>query len=282
MKLINLGCGSHYHKDWTNVDFVTSSEYVILHNLLKGIPFPNSSFDVVYHSHVLEHFSKDDGVRFVEECYRVLNTNGIIRIAVPDLETIAKEYIRNLQMAIEGNVEAKYNYEWIKLELFDQTVRNESGGDMKKYLHQPAIQNESYVFKRIGSEGKMSRESFLNNQVLRDAKKQMQPKTSIVKSLLKKGEWFITKIKVWEQKKYLTEQESKALKIGRFRLGGEIHQWMYDRYSLSELLKRVGFTEVKVCNAFESEIKNWESYQLDVIDGTVRKPDSLFIEAKKL
>jgi predicted SAM-dependent methyltransferase len=283
MKLINLGCGSQYHKDWTNVDFVSSSEYVIPHDLLRGIPFPNSSFDVVYHSHLLEHFSKDDGVRFVEECYRVLNTNGIIRIAVPDLETIAKEYIQNLQLAINGHKKAKEDYEWIKLELFDQMVRNESGGEMKSYLYQPVLSNEDYVFKRIGSEGKSIRETFLKNQNQNHNEiKKTQPQISKIVSVLKKIKRHISKVLKKRKKNILTAEQNKALKIGQFRLGGEIHQWMYDRYSLSELLKRVGFTEVKICNAFESEIKNWETYQLDVINGEVRKPDSLFIEARKL
>ena len=282
MKLLNLGCGQKYNKDWVNIDFASNNEHVLSHNLLDGIPVENDEVDVVYHSHVLEHFSKDDGFHFIEECYRVLNTNGIIRIAVPDLETIVREYLKNLQLAIEGNAEAKYNYEWITLELFDQTVRNESGGEMKNYLYQPVIENESYVFKRIGSEGKIIRESFLNKQVFKDKKKQMQTRVSVLKSLLKKGKGMITKIMVREQKSSLTEQESKALKIGQFRLGGEIHQWMYDRYSLSEILSQVGFTEIKVCSAFESEIQNWDTYQLDVINGEVRKPDSLFMEAKKL
>ncbi len=57
---------------------------------------------------------------------------------------------------------------------------------------------------------------------------------------------------------------------------------MYDRYSLTELLKEVGFGQIILRTAFESEIDKWEKYQLDVIDGEVRKPDSLFIEAKKL
>lgn len=284
MKLLNLGCGQSFHKDWINFDFVSNSQYVIAHNLLNGIPLENGSVDVVYHSHVLEHFSKNDGLHFMEECYRVLNKNGIIRIAVPDLESIAKEYIRNLQLAMEGNVEAKYNYEWITLELFDQTVRNESGGDMKNYLYQPIIQNESYVFKRIGSEGKTIRESFLKKQSHKDEEKQIQSKVkvSILKSLLKKGKEIIVKIKFWERRKTLTEKELMALRIGQFRLGGEIHQWMYDRYSLSELLKEKGFGDIKICTAFKSEIVKWEKYQLDVINGEVRKPDSLFIEAKKL
>lgn len=283
MKLLNLGCGNSFHKDWINVDFVSNSEYVRQHNLLDGIPIHDNEVDVVYHSHVLEHFSKDDGFHFIEECYRVLNKNGIIRIAVPDLETIVKEYLKNLQFALEGNIEAKNNYEWIKLELFDQMVRNESGGDMKNYLYQPIIQNEEYVFKRIGSEGKIIRDSFLNKQIIKEnLNKQINSKASFFKLLLEKVKGIIFKIKIQKPKYSLAEQESKALNIGKFRMGGEIHQWMHDRYSLSELLIQIGFTDIKVCNAFESEIRNWETYQLDVINGKVRKPDSLFIEAKKL
>ena len=283
MKLVNLGCGQRYHKDWINIDFVSNSEDVIQHNLLDGIPINDNEVDLVYHSHVLEHFSKVQGAYFIKECYRVLKVNGIIRIAVPDLETIVKEYLNNLQLAIEGDVEAKHNYEWIKLELFDQMVRNESGGDMKNYLYQPIVKNESYVFKRIGSEGEIIRKSFLNKKVLvQDLKKNVKPKVSILKFFLRKVKSVITKVRVWGTKSSLTEQESKALKIGQFRLGGEIHQWMYDRYSLSELLKIVGFNDIKVCSAFESEIQNWESYQLDIINGEIRKPDSLFMEARKL
>ena len=283
MKLVNLGCGQRYHKDLINIDFVSNSEDVIQHNLLDGIPINDNEVDLVYHSHVLEHFSKVQGVYFIKECYRVLKVNGIIRIAVPDLETIVKEYLNNLQLAIEGDVEAKHNYEWIKLELFDQMVRNESGGDMKNYLYQPILENESYVFKRNGSEGEIIRESFLNKKVLvQDLKKNVKPKVSILKFFLRKVKSVITKVRVWGTKSSLTEQESKALKIGQFRLGGEIHQWMYDRYSLSELLKIVGFNDIKVCSAFESEIQNWESYQLDIINGEIRKPDSLFMEARKL
>lgn len=281
MKLINLGCGSHYHKDWINVDFVSSSEYVISHNLLKGIPFSTNSFDVVYHSHILEHFSKEDGYHFIRECYRILNKDGIIRIAVPDLEIIVKEYLKNLQLAIEGDKVAKNNYEWINLELFDQMVRNESGGEMLRYLQQPVIPNETYVFNRIGLEGKIIRESFLNkSSPSHNEIKKRQLKAFGLKLISKKVKSIFEKIKLG--KSNMTMQQSKVLQIGQFRLGGEIHQWMYDRYSLTEVLKKVGFEEIKICNAFESKILNWETYGLDVENGEVRKPDSLFIEAKKL
>lgn len=279
MNLLNLGCGGTFHKDWINIDFVSKSNSVQAHNLLEGIPFEAKSMDVIYHSHVLEHFSKVDGIQFIKECYRVLKSQGVIRIAVPDLERIAKEYIKNLDMAVSGQTEAKHNYNWIVLEFFDQMVRNESGGDMKAYLQQETIPNESYVFERIGMEGKKIRTGFLNKQQkLSKVKRKPDSLFKRIKHYLRKifqnvnGSHFPTK---------LSDFDKKALQIGQFRLGGEIHQWMYDRYSLSELLKSVGFENIKVCSAFESRIPDWETFQLDVVNGNIRKPDSLFIEAIK-
>jgi hypothetical protein len=57
---------------------------------------------------------------------------------------------------------------------------------------------------------------------------------------------------------------------------------MYDRYSLGKLLKQAGFREVRVFRADESMIANFNSYLLDIEpDGSVRKPDSLFMEGRK-
>jgi predicted SAM-dependent methyltransferase len=286
MKLLNLGCGNSFHKDWINFDFVSNSEFVLEHNLLKGIPVNDNEVNVVYHSHVLEHFSKEDGFSFIKECYRVLQTDGYIRVAVPDLEIIAKEYLKNLQLAIDGNNEAKYNYDWIKLELLDQMIRNESGGGMKDYLYQSIIPNESYVYERIGYEGKVIREAFLKNRNLTKSKleeQQLEVKEATLKLFFKKLIRRLIKPKQNLSKDTNRElYKSNEFKIGKFRTSGEIHQWMYDRYSLAEILSSVGFAEIKVCNAFESKIPDWDTYHLDVINGVVRKPDSLFIEAKKL
>jgi len=282
MKFLNLGCGQNYHKDWINIDFTTKSDDVIEYNLLNGIPLSDDSIDVLYHSHVLEHFTKKDGEELMKECYRVLKVNGIIRIAVPDLETIAIEYLRNLNLAIEGDKNAVYNYEWIKLELFDQMLRNKSGGEMGEYLQQSFIPNEEYVFQRIGLEGKNIRENFLSKQknqepigeksVYKPSKKKLL-KTFIKRSLLK----IFKKLKLQEP-----VPGAKIVNTGKFRLSGEIHQWMYDRFSLSQLLEKSGFKDIRICNAHESSIPNWAENNLDVFKGEIRKPDSLFIEAEKL
>ena len=77
-------------------------------------------------------------------------------------------------------------------------------------------------------------------------------------------------------------QPPDARQVARFRERGEIHQWMYDRHSLDDLLRQGGFIEVRRCAADESRIPQFNSYQLDLhSDGSIRKPDSLFMEARK-
>ena len=73
-----------------------------------------------------------------------------------------------------------------------------------------------------------------------------------------------------------------AMRIGKFRLSGEVHQWMYDRLSLRRLLIQAGFSEPVVRAAGDSAIPGWSTYQLEVnTSGRVIKPDSIFVEACK-
>lgn len=281
--MLNLGCGHCVNPDWVNVDFVKTGVNVISHNLLEGIPFLNNEFDVVYHSHLLEHFSKVEGTNFIKECYRVLKPGGIIRIAVPDLETISKEYLNNLQRAINNDPNAEFDYDWIMLEMYDQTVRNQSGGEMAKYLFRTELPNREYVFSRIGDVGKYIQGSFINS-INKKVEKQDKSIWTSIKILIKKLTQFPKSvlIRFFFRKEYeVLRNEMEALKIGRFRLSGEVHQWMYDRYSLNKSLKACGFKKIRKVSAFESYIKDWIKYELDGKNGIVRKPDSLFMEAMK-
>ena len=85
--LVNLGCGSHSHPIWMNIDIASPHPAVHEHNLMAGIPLPDESCDAV-HSHVLEHMPKHQAEPFIAECFRVLKPGGVIRIAIPDLEQI--------------------------------------------------------------------------------------------------------------------------------------------------------------------------------------------------
>ena len=67
---------------------------------------------------------------------------------------------------------------------------------------------------------------------------------------------------------------------GMLRSWGELHRWMYDRYSMTALLTHVGFHRVVIMNATESRIPGWAGFCLDTDrDGRVLHRDSLYVEA---
>lgn len=275
MKLLNLGCGTRYLDDWTNIDFVSSGPSVKAHNLLDGIPFSNNEFDVVYHSHVLEHFPKDRAHFFIQECYRVLKPGGILRVAVPDLEQIARIYLQQLEKVLASpDPVNEANYEWAVIELFDQIARQKSGGEMADYWRKTDLLNSSWIESRMGNEFISFREGIAKRKGSPPPKR----KDSIIKKYLRTAT-YKKKLAEWlTGERHLFEY----LALGRFRRGGEIHQWMYDRYSLTVLLTSVGFNSISKVEATESSIPDWTRHQwLDIENDKIRKPDSIFMEGRK-
>jgi predicted SAM-dependent methyltransferase len=65
-----------------------------IHNLVKGIPHPSNSVDMIYSSHMLEHLRPDQAQFVLDECHRVLKPGGALRLVVPDLEQAARAYVQ--------------------------------------------------------------------------------------------------------------------------------------------------------------------------------------------
>ncbi len=276
MNYLNLGCGSRFHSEWINLDLKPVDRSIRLHDLRKGIPYDDNSFEVVYHSHVLEHLHKTQVPFFLKECWRVLKPKGIIRVAIPNLEGIVRNYAIALDKAMQGEREWENHYDWMMLELYDQAVREEPGGEMIRYLQQDPIPGQSFVSERIGIEAKsmVTRLRKQNPLPRRNSAKSPKRRRTLSQLFLTAKEQLLAQI--------LAEEDYKALLLGRFRLGGEIHLWMYDRFSLSRLLIQASFNNPVEREPSESAIENWNEYNLDTEpDGTVYKPDSLYMEAVK-
>lgn len=151
-RYLNLGCGMRFCPDWENVDFGSTGPSVKDHNLLQGIPFPDASFEIVYHSHVLEHFARKQGLAFLHECHRVLMPDGVIRIAVPDLGCIARLYLEALEKASNEEPGWTEKHEWMVIEMYDQTVREFSGGEMMKFANNASPRQLAFIKARVGGE----------------------------------------------------------------------------------------------------------------------------------
>ena len=252
LKLLNLGCGQRFSKDpqWINTDIGPHRKGVISHDVRKGIPLADKTVDAVYHSHLLEHFSKREGTVLASECFRVLKPGGIIRVVVPDLENICKGYLEALERSLSGDISWQDRYDWMMLEMYDQAVRTEPGGEMAEYLSRPDIQDKEFIIKRIGS---VARDAIIRT---RDA---FEPKSGFEKAI-----------------SILKRFKQGILKSG---FKGERHKWMYDKYSLRRLLAQAGFTDIRQCAAKESSIPGWDKYFLDIdADGLIHAPSSIYME----
>jgi predicted SAM-dependent methyltransferase len=278
MNYLNVGCGSRFHPAWTNLDLVATQPSVLAHDVRGGIPFPENSFEVVYHSHVLEHMEKSDARKFIAECVRVLKPGGVLRVAVPDLERIVRDYLTELEAASSGDPAAQANYEWLMLELFDQFAREKSGGDMAEFLRSDSIPNKSFVAKRMGwnlFDAVANHPPGLEqrNSISGTLRRMARAGGRIFTDSRYRRDWFF---------RLFFRREYPLLQLGRFRRAGEIHRWMYDRFSLRRLLEESGLGDILVRGASDSYIPDWPSYQLDLeANGTIVKPDSLFMEGRK-
>jgi SAM-dependent methyltransferase len=189
---------------------------IIRWNVRKGIPFNDNTFDVVYHSHFLEHLDKKAAVLFLYDCYRVLKPQGVIRVVVPDLSAMCRRYIASFEV-LEKCKQFEYSlithHEESVGILLDQIVTTE-----------PAGTAEQPFFVRII-------ERFVRGNAAR---------------------------------------------------AGEMHRWMYDKYTLGKLLGDIGFKDISAERPETGRINGWSEYHLDTNEnGSIYKPNSIYMEAIK-
>lgn len=120
MKL-HLGCGEKFLPGYTHVDARKFPHVDYVTDRLDNLDmFADNSVDEIYACHVLEHFPRNamkrgGGIKpnVLCEWYRILKTTGVLRIAVPDFESIVTEYLesKNLE-SVMGLLYGGQNYEY--------------------------------------------------------------------------------------------------------------------------------------------------------------------------
>lgn len=123
---INIGCGQTPTKGWRNYDnsysirlakkpllafilgkagFLSDPQQQFISFIKKGnilwadatkrIPEENASVGIVYSSHMIEHIEREDVEIFLKESRRILESGGIIRIAVPNIKYHVENYLKD-------------------------------------------------------------------------------------------------------------------------------------------------------------------------------------------
>ncbi|MFA6636943.1 MAG: methyltransferase domain-containing protein [Candidatus Omnitrophota bacterium] len=100
-KKLHVGCGENNINGWINADLQSNIADIEL-DARKTFPFRKNSISYIYNEHFIEHLTKNEGVFFLSECYRILKPNGILRISTPNLRWLAMRYLNKELIAIGG------------------------------------------------------------------------------------------------------------------------------------------------------------------------------------
>lgn len=143
MKL-HLGCGKRdFGSEWVHMD---GGDYPhIQWNNITTLPVVSNSVEIIYASHVLEYFDREQVKEVLKEWNRVLKSNGILRLAVPDFEAMAKLYVKN-NIPLEKFLGPLYG----KMDMGDNTIYHKTVYDfvsLNNLLEECKFQN-THLYNR--------------------------------------------------------------------------------------------------------------------------------------
>lgn len=113
---LHLGCGSVKHPKFINIDGLPAPHIHYLRPIDDLSPFKDNSADLIYSSHCLEHFPHAIVPKVLGEWFRVLKKNGILRLSVPDFDSLVDIYretgydINAILMMLMGGQDYKFNF----------------------------------------------------------------------------------------------------------------------------------------------------------------------------
>lgn len=99
---IHLGCGKRNIPGFVHVDIDNHPHIDYIHKINDLPMFANNSADFIYSCHNFEYFDRDEAINVLKEWNRVLKSNGILRMAVPNFEAIVQVYLKYKDLDHKG------------------------------------------------------------------------------------------------------------------------------------------------------------------------------------
>lgn len=97
---VNIGSGGKPLDGWVNCDVVWRVPVYL--DATQPWPVPDGSVDVVYADNVIEHITLDMGRDVFTHTFAALKPGGVFRLATPDVEAVARQYLENGELAELG------------------------------------------------------------------------------------------------------------------------------------------------------------------------------------
>ncbi len=118
MTKLHLGCGSKHIDGFINIDARQLEGVDEIDDITSLKRHLTNSIDLIYCSHVLEHTGRNQYMSVLKRWYDLLKVDGIIRLAVPDMEAAFNHYqknknLRTLRGFLWGGQNYSQNYHYI-------------------------------------------------------------------------------------------------------------------------------------------------------------------------
>jgi predicted SAM-dependent methyltransferase len=97
---VNIGSGGKPMEGWVNCDIVWRVPVYL--DATQPWPIPDNTVDYVYADNVIEHVTLDLGRRLFQHTFAALKPGGVVRLATPDVEAVARQYLENGELAQLG------------------------------------------------------------------------------------------------------------------------------------------------------------------------------------
>lgn len=167
---LNLGCWHREIPGWIHIDICDYPHIDYKSSIDDLSMFKDNQVDLIYSSHSFEYFDVKDAPRVLNEWRRVLKPDGVLRLAVPNFDTLVELYdtTKDISKVIgplfgrmeiisdEKNVllfhKTVYNFKSLKKLLSDNGFYDVKKYDWKETIHKNFDDHSQAYFPHMDKE----------------------------------------------------------------------------------------------------------------------------------
>jgi predicted SAM-dependent methyltransferase len=89
-KKLHFGSGPDIKAGFINIDFNNKADIFL--DARRRLNIQSNSIEYIYSSHFIEHLEHEELVVHLKECYRILESGGVLRLGIPVFEKVFRSY----------------------------------------------------------------------------------------------------------------------------------------------------------------------------------------------
>jgi len=124
---IHMCCGKRdFGPGWFNIDGAKHSNVHLITKDIGNLPLDSESAELIYCSHAIEYFDREEIIPILKEWKRILIPQGTLRLAVPDFRSMAMLYSKG-NIKLEQILGPLYG----KMQMNDTTIYHKTVYDLE-------------------------------------------------------------------------------------------------------------------------------------------------------